>query len=230
MDSTFAINAQGAGHVADWCREAGKGLVYVSTDHVFGQAVKLERAQPWRETDIPEPVSVYAKSKRAGELETLEKCPGGHVVRTCGLYGLQPTLGKGNFVQTMLRLASQRPLLRVVDDQWCTPSSAKDVAQAIIALIDSPHFTARGESPPSDRIWHITNTGSTTWANLAREIFRLKGLATQVESITTAQFNAPAARPPYSVLDTSRFTTHIAPLRNWRMALADYLGELSAEN
>lgn len=224
-ENTFAINATGAGHIGRWCAANRARLVYISTDHVFGQTIDRAHARPWRETDQPQPVSVYARSKLAGEQATLEACPHSIVVRTCGLYGQRPAKGKGNFVQTMLRLAQQRPVLKVVDDQWCTPSSAQDVAQAIRSLLVDPD-AFNPTTNLTSCIWHITNTGSTTWAQLAREIFSLQGLTTEVIPITTAEFNAPAHRPGYSVLDTSRFTQSYGELPGWKEALATYLQRL----
>jgi dTDP-4-dehydrorhamnose reductase len=114
----------------------------------------------------------------------------------------------------MLRLGRERPLLRVVDDQWCTPSYVADVAQAVLFLVQTAEFG----------IYHVVNHGQTTWYAFAREIFRQAGIDVAVEPITTEQYGAPAVRPRYSVLDTSKYEALGGPrLRPWQDALAEYL-------
>jgi dTDP-4-dehydrorhamnose reductase len=211
-ETAFRVNAGGARHVAQWCAGAGAALVHVSTDYVFG--LDATRATPYRETDLPGPQGAYAISKLAGEQFVRAECPRHYIVRTCGLYGAAATRSKGNFVQTMLRLGRERPELRVVDDQCCTPSFTGDVAAGIARLIETGAFGT----------WHLTNSGSMTWCEFAREVFRLAGISTPVVPITSAEFGAKARRPTYSVLDCEKFTAATEMrLRPWQEAVGEYL-------
>jgi dTDP-4-dehydrorhamnose reductase len=213
--SAYELNAIGPRNLAIACRDRNVVLIHVSTDYVFG--LDAERRTPYVETDCPGPLSAYAVSKLAGEQFVLANCPRSFVVRTCGLYGHAVSAGKGNFVKTMLRLGGERSEVAVVDDQWCTPSSARDVAAAIVALTASEQFG----------LFHVTNGGSTTWARLATEVFSTAGLTTRVRQITSAEFNSPARRPAYSVLDCHKLaaaTGHSPP--PWQEAVATYVREL----
>ena len=212
-EAAFAVNAWAVRHLTQVCRELGCLLVHISTDYVFG--LDADRHVPWTEADAPGPVSVYGLSKLAGEYLVRSSCPQHLVIRTCGLYGLWGTGGKGkNFVETMLRLAREGQPLRVVADQRCAPSFTADVAQAIAALIER---RAVG-------LYHVTNEGACSWFEFAREIFHLAGLNPELVAITSQQRGAPARRPTYSVLALDRFQalTGWRP-RPWQQALAAYL-------
>lgn len=208
----WSVNATGVGLVVDACRELGCPLVQISTDYVFGR--DAARRTPYREEDEPGPVSVYAESKLAGELRAAEY-ERHTIVRTCGLYGqLGGPSGPGNFVATMLRLGRQGKPLRVVDDQHCTPSYTRHVARAVLYLLERQAFG----------IYHVVNRGSTTWYDFAAVIFRLAGIEVAMERITTDQYGAPAARPAYSVLDTSKYHALGGPIMpTWQEALTAYL-------
>lgn len=206
------VNAQGVAYVAEACRRLDCPLVQVSTDYVFqGDA---GRTVPYRETDEPGPRGVYALTKLEGE-RCAAAWPKHFVVRTCGLYGRPGPRSAGNFVETMLRLASQGRRLRVVDDQHCTPSYVPQVARAILFLVQT---TAYGT-------YHVVNTGQATWYHMAAEVFRQSGLSVEMEAITTAQYGAPSPRPAFSVLDTTKY--HALPgaptMSSWQDALAEYL-------
>src|SRR5205807_481621 len=136
--------------------------------------------------DPPGPLSVYGLSKLAGEYFVRSLCPRHFVIRTCGLYGLSGSGGKGtNFVETMLRLAQEGKPIRVVADQVCTPSYTVDVAAAAIRLIESGHFG----------LYHVTNAGSCSWREFAQAIFDLSALKVKLSPITSRDFGAPARRP-----------------------------------
>ena len=207
-----AVNADGVAHLVEACRDTDAVLVQVSTDYVFGGDVA--RRAPYRETDEPGPQGVYARSKLEGEQHAIrwEK----HiVVRTCGLYGAPGPRSAGNFVETMLRLAGQGRQLRVVCDQHCTPSYVRHVARAIAFLLSTDRYG----------IYHVVNTGATTWYEFAVEIFRNVGQNVVVEPITASEYGARAPRPSYSVLDTAKY--HGLPGRPgmpaWQDALREYL-------
>ena len=211
----FRVNAEGPLTLARACAAADVTLVHVSTDYVFGGQAARE---PLSEDALPAPLSVYGASKLAGE-HLIRGTDARHlIVRTCGLYGSRGSAAKGgNFVRTMLRLARERPEVRVVNDQHCTPSYALDVAETIVDLL---HADARGT-------YHVVNDGACTWFEFAREIFAAAGLEPSLTPITTADFPTPAKRPPYSVLATERtVAARGRPLRSWQMAVQAYLAEI----
>jgi dTDP-4-dehydrorhamnose reductase len=208
-DLCFRTNADGVRFLVEAATENHCPLVHISTDYVFG--ADATRTRPYVESDTPGPMSVYARSKLAGE-EHARNYDKHLIVRTCGLYGESPR--GNNFVHTMLRLACQRGPLRVVDDQHCTPSYVVHVARATRYLMTTG---ACGT-------FHIVNGGSTTWYDFAKEIFRLRGLDVDLEKISSAMYAAPAPRPHYSVLDTGKYEALGGPpLPHWQEALAEYL-------
>ncbi|MBY0461020.1 MAG: dTDP-4-dehydrorhamnose reductase [Gemmataceae bacterium] len=211
----FAVNAVGVELLARACAGVGAKLVHFSTDYVFG--ADATRATPLAETDPPGPVSVYGASKLRGEQAALAASPAHLAIRTCGLYGVWGSGGKGgNFVETMLRVASQGKPLRVVHDQRCTPSYTADVADATVCLLE------KGASG----LFHVTNGGACSWYELASEIFRQSGVTADLTPITSAEFGAKARRPLYSVLSTRKLTDFGTPApRPWAEALAAYLAE-----
>jgi dTDP-4-dehydrorhamnose reductase len=213
----FAVNAFGALNLARACFRARARLVHFSTDYVFG--LDAMRTEPWRETDQPGPINVYGASKLVGEQFIQAYQPDHLIVRTCGLYGRAGSRGKGgNFVETMLRLARSNQTVRVVDDQICTPSSAKDVARATVQLVQAG---ATG-------LFHVTNSGSCTWFEFAREIFRLAPVAAQCVPISSQEYPGSARRPAYSVLCNDRLhAAGVDPCPTWQNALGRYLEERS---
>lgn len=214
-EQAYRVNALGPRHLAAWCDANDVVLVHTSTDYVFGG--NHDGPRPWSETDAPLPQSAYAVSKLAGEHFVRSGCPRHLVVRTCGLYGGQPGRGSGNFVETMLRLGRERGAVRVVEDQRCCPSSAGDVAEALLEL-------ARTEAWG---LYHATNAGEMTWYEFARAIFEECGMEVDVQPITTAEFGAAAHRPAYSVLDCAKLATVIGrSLPPWRDALGTYLARV----
>lgn len=209
------VNMKGPLFLAHLCKQLNLVLVHFSTDHVFGD--DSSRATPYRETDPPGPVSAYGMHKALGEYVVQSHCPRHLVIRTCGLYGVWGSGGKGgNFVETMLRKASQGEPLRVVADQVCTPSYTVDVAQATIALLQTGKYG----------LFHITNSGSCSWYEFAQAIFELSGVKANLAPITSAEYGAAARRPAYSVLSNEAYERLGLPkLRHWREALAAYLQE-----
>lgn len=217
FEAAMAVNAWGPRNLALACAQRRLRLVHISTDYVFGLESGVNT--PRRESDLPGPQGVYAASKLLGEYFVRSLCPQHFVIRTCGLYGQAATKAKGNFVLTMLRLAKEKPQLKVVADQRCVPSYTRDVAEAIAALVQTDAYG----------LYHATNSGESSWFEVAREAVRLAGLTTPILPITTAEFGAPAARPEYSVLDCSKITGVTGlPLRPWKDALAAYLHEIGA--
>jgi len=214
-DAAFAVNAWGVRQLARICRELDCALVHFSSDYVFG--LDARRSTPYRVSDAPGPLSVYAMSKLAGEYSVRAECPKHFVIRTCGLYGVWGSGGKGgNFVETMLRIAGQGKPLRVVNDQHCTPSYTADVAVATANLIATGKYG----------LYHVTNAGATTWYELAKAAFEVAGVKADLTPIPTSDYPTPARRPLYSVLALDALAEAGVPTpRPWRDAVAAYLRE-----
>jgi dTDP-4-dehydrorhamnose reductase len=209
--TAFAVNAIAPRHLARACTAIGARLLHVSTDYVFDGA----KGAPYVETDRPNPLNVYAISKLAGEHAVLSEGGDHQVVRSSGLYGLWPCRAKGgNFIDTMFRLARERPTVTVVDDEVCTPTWTRDLAAQIRLLAL--------EGPPG--LFHATAQGSCSWYAFARVIFEVAGFTTPLEPTTVAAFPSPVRRPTYSVLDNAALrAAGLDRMRDWRAALVDYL-------
>ena len=205
------INALAAQQLALLCREADIALMYFSTDYVFDGA----RSTPYTEADLPNPISAYGTTKLAGELLIRSAWHKHYILRPCGLYGTAGAMGKGgNFVNTMLRLAREGKPVRVIHDQVCTPTFTQDLAAQIAVLIETNQYGT----------YHTTNDGGCSWYEFTLEIFRLAGLAPEVTPITSDEFNAPARRPAYSVLENRALRQlGIDHMRDWHEALAEYI-------
>ena len=212
-DAAMLTNRRGPGLLADYCREHDIKLVHVGTDYVYDGRTGN---RPWTEEDEPLPISTYASSKFAGEQLVRAHCPRHFVVRTCGLYGRNAMHGKGNFVETMLRLGRERPELKVVGDQRCTPTATANLASAILDLVKTDAYG----------LYHATNSGSCSWFEFASEIMRQSSLKAKVIPITTAEYGARARRPQYSVLNCSKLERVLGwNMPTWQEALATYLVE-----
>jgi dTDP-4-dehydrorhamnose reductase len=217
-DIAWAGNCAGPGHLAAACRAAGIPLIHISTDYVFDGS----KQGPYREDDPVNPLGVYGHSKEAGDRAVREALPEHVILRTAWVYSAHGH----NFVKTMLRVAAERPVLRVVADQIGSPTSAGDIAGAIAAIV---RRVAAGD--PRWGTYHFAGGGAVTWHGFAEAIFELaalwRGAAPKVEAITTADYPTPARRPANSVLDCRHIgeAFGIAP-RPWREALAEVIGEL----
>ncbi len=187
----FAVNRDGAANVAEAATAIGATLIHMSTDYVFDGA----SSEPYTESDPIVPLGVYGRSKADGEAAVLRIAPTAVVLRTAWVYGLEGA----NFVKTMLRLGTEREVVRVVDDQRGSPSFADDLADAILTL------AARISVSPRSRIYHLAGQGVATWHEFAREIFAEaaeQGLRTpRLDAISTREYPTPAKRPANSVLD-----------------------------
>lgn len=213
--AAIAVNTRGVRDLARICRDVDATLVHFSTDYVFG--LDFHRTKPFETSDAPGPISIYGMSKLLGEYAVQAECPKHFVIRTCGLYGVWGSGGKGrNFVETMLTLGGQGRPLRVVADQHCTPSYTVDVADCAVQLISTNEFG----------LYHVTNSGATTWHDVARAAFELSGMSADLTPIATAEYPTPARRPTYSVLSLGKLQTIGVPTpRPWRDAIAAYLDE-----
>lgn len=209
-DTAWRVNAIGSWWVARACALGDAAMVYVSSDYVFdGRA-----GRAYTEFDATNPLSVYGRSKEAGEQLVRRTLSRHYIVRTSWVHG---TRGN-NFVRTMLRLARERRSVSVVNDQTGSPTFTFDLAPAIRRLaVTGRHGT-----------YHLTNSGQCTWFDLAQAVFEEAGLEVDLRPTDTATFGAPAPRPAYSVLDnlTARLTG-IPPLPPWRDSLRRLVTEIS---
>ncbi len=194
-DAAFAVNADGADNLAMACRSAGASLVHFSTDYVFDGAAQ----RPYVEADAATPQSVYGASKLAGERAVLDSGVDHLILRLSWVYGNDG----GNFYKTMLRLAAERPALRVVADQWGIPNYTADLADAVAIAITRP----RVELARLSGLYHLSASGTTNWCEFARAIIEGAGMAAHVsvEAISTSEYPTAAKRPAFSALDGSRF-------------------------
>ncbi len=219
-ERAFAINAEGAGALARAARAEGARFVQISTDYVFDGT--LDR--PYREDDPVNPLGVYGRSKRAGEQTVRDEDPGAVVVRTAWVYS---PFGR-NFLKTMIDLARDRDSLSVVDDQSGNPSSALDLADGLIAILQ------RWRERPGlglGQTYHLAGTGSTTWCRFAAAILegssRLGGPTAEVRPIATKDWPTKAPRPANSRLDCSKFAGdfgYSAP--EWTLSAAETVRRL----
>ena len=207
----FQVNTYAVRNLAICCQALSCLLVHMSTDYVFDGGQR----EPYSENDLPNPINAYGVSKLAGEYFVRHLCRRHIIVRSSGLYGVAGASGKGgNFVETMIRLASEGKPIKVVNDQVLTPTFTADLAEKIKELIKA---NAQG-------LFHITNTGQCSWYEFAVNIFDLTGLNPELSATTTKEFGAKADRPPYSVLTHRRLIDHgFEDLRPWVDALTDYL-------
>jgi dTDP-4-dehydrorhamnose reductase len=211
--STFAVNAIGALNVARAAADAGSGVVFYSTDYVFG-GEERERDHPYEERDNPEPLSVYGTSKVAGEQLVMQANARHLVVRSAGLYGTATSRKGWTFPELMLNKARTDGFVRVVTDQVLSPTFTADLAEKTKELIE---HQATG-------LFHLTNDGECSWFEFARGAFDLAGVEAKMEPIDSGQLGQRARRPSYSALTTTRLAeVRLKPLRPWKEALEDYL-------
>lgn len=205
FDAAMAVNALGPRNLAIACERIGARLIHVSTDYVFSG----EADRPYTECDVPCPRSAYGVTKLLGEQYVRDFCTRYMIVRTAWLYGYRG----GNFVQTILRLAQEKPFVTVVHDQRGTPTLANDLAHHLLKLADSQAYG----------IYHCTGAGECTWYEFAREIIRLAGIQGEIRPCTTEEYPTPARRPAYSVLDHAMLRLTVGDeMRPWQEALASY--------
>lgn len=217
----YAVNEAGVRNVARAAAAAGALLVHYSTDYVYPAALPAEAAAEGEHRlynaqrqfiGYPEdwppgpPANAYGASKLAGERALAQEMREYYLIRTAWLYGP----GGRNFVDTMLRLGVQQEVVRVVNDQHGSPTYVRDLAEATWRLLDE-------EYDPD--IYHLVNSGVTTWYELAAEIFQQAHLSAKLEPVSTREHSRPAVRPAWSVLQNTRGPA----VRDWRRALYNYL-------
>ena len=215
--AAFAANAIGAKNVAEWAKKSGAAVAYISTDYVFDGS----KNSPYVESDAASPLNAYGITKLAGEHYTAATCPKHFVLRVSAIYGLRPCRAKGglNFVELMLKLSRERDKLRVVDDEFVTPTPTVQIAQQLVALSRSKEYG----------LYHGTAEGSCSWYEFARKIFSATGTTVRLEKADPGEFPAKVQRPKYSVLENRALkAAQINVFTDWRQGLADYLHSRAA--
>lgn len=210
VDKAYLINAVGSANVAISCHKIGARLIAISTDYVFDG----ESSVPYNEYDKPNPVTIYGKSKFAGEEAVRIHCPNHIIARLSWLYGS----GGPSFVHTMIKLADgSRDMLMVVNDQIGNPTSTNAVVEAINKLILNDSICGT---------FHLNCEGETSWYNFAKKIFELKGINQKVIPCSTDEYPRPAKRPKNSSLDKMNLRLHgIHKMPHWEDALKSFLQE-----
>jgi dTDP-4-dehydrorhamnose reductase len=196
----YRVNALGPRNLAQLCHARGCDLLHVSTNYVFDGVSE----RPYEPFDTPSPISVYGRTKLAGEEYVRQLTNRWYVVRSAGVYG------RGHkFVRTKLRLGVERDALKVKDDEFISPTYAVDLAQGIAGVIETGHYG----------LYHLTSAGSCSWYEFAKAIFELTSIEVEVNPVPASEYPLPAARPANGVLSA----LGSPQLRPWREALEDYL-------
>jgi dTDP-4-dehydrorhamnose reductase len=208
----FAVNGFGAKNLAIVAKEIGAKLMHVSTDYVFDG----EKRTPYEETDAPRPLNVYGNSKLSGEYFVRSTVPEHFVLRTSAIYGKSPCRAKGglNFIELMLKLARERGEVKVVDDEFVSPTPTPEIARQMVALSRSNSYG----------LYHATAEGSCSWHAFAKEIFALTNTKVNLLVAGPNEFPAKVARPKYSVLENSALKRHgLNVFKPWQDGLRDYI-------
>lgn len=212
-DQAYLVNGIGTRNIAAVADKVGARVCYISTDYVFDGTNTI----PYKEYDQTNPLSVYGKSKRDGEQFVQALCSKYYIVRTSWMFGLHGN----NFVKTMLELSNDNQSIRVVDDQYGSPTYTLDLSYFVLELIASEKYG----------IYHATNSGHCSRYEFATAIFEEYGKLPRLESCATSDLPGIAPRPRYSVLDnTSIRINGFNQLRHWREALSDFIKELKVKS
>lgn len=206
-DLAFAVNRDGAVHVANAARSTGARLLFLSSDYVFDGTSTI----PYETSHPRNPRSVYGRTKAEAEVRLLEILPECCILRTSWLFGV----GGKCFPDTILKLAATRPALDVVNDQRGSPTYTVDLARTIVALCGK---NASG-------VVHASNAGDCTWFEFAREIVHSAGLSNDVRPVSSEIMARPAPRPAYSVLSATSLRNYGIEMPEWKDALRRYLEE-----
>ena len=214
-EKAHLINVIGPENLAKVCKEYNTILLHISTDFIFDGT----STQPYLETDIPNPKSVYGQTKLDGELAVQKNWEKHFIIRTSWVY----SQFANNFMKTMLRLASERDSLSVVNDQIGTPTYAVDLAEVLMNIIQS----SITNKPSPFGIYNFSNEGVCSWYDFASAIFHQKGISIDLQPIPTSAYPTPAKRPSYSVLDKSKIkNTFNLKINDWKTSLNSCLNQL----
>lgn len=207
IEKATAINVVGSKNLAEVCKDREIVLIHVSTDFVFDGS----KSTPYTERDQPNPTGVYGQTKLEGERAIQSIFDQYYIVRTSWVYS---QFG-ANFMKTMLRLASERESLSVVNDQIGTPTNAVDLAEALVKIIQ---YNAKGIT--NYGIYNYSNEGLCSWFDFAKKIFEVNNITIDLNPIPSSSYPTPAQRPAYSVLDKTKIMKHFdIRINNWEESL-----------
>lgn len=207
------INKIAPREIAKYCKDSGCRLIHISTDYVFDGNFN----KPINEEDLPNPKSVYGQTKLDGEKAVQGLLDDAYIIRTSWVY----SVFGNNFVKTMIRLGNERDEINVVSDQFGTPTWARDLADAILQIINQ--ITNSNDQPG---IYHYSNEGNISWYDFAGEIMKLAKLSCEVNAIGTLEYPTKAERPKYSVLNKSKIKNILNKnIAQWEDSLRQYLNE-----
>ena len=224
IEKAFLINRDGVRNISKIATEKQAKLIHISTDYVFNGEKNMHLS--YTEDEKTEPINIYGESKLAGEKEIKETFKKYFIIRTAWLYGR----GGKNFVSTMLKLFKEKEEIKVVSDQWGSPTYTVDLAEVILKIINN--------DSDSFGIYHFTNEGVTNWYEFAREIYRKSkklgiidsNKEVEIRGIETKEYPTPAQRPKYSLLSKEKIKRELSlDIRNWEDALTDFLSFLSLQ-
>jgi dTDP-4-dehydrorhamnose reductase len=219
-EPAFALNAIGPGVIAEEARRLGALMVHYSTDYVYDGG----KQGAWVETDPPNPLNVYGRSKLAGD-EAIAAVGGDYVIlRTSWVYGARGS----NFLLTMLRLAKERPELRIVDDQTGSPTTSECIAQATAHILAQVLAPGSGGLAGRSGVYHLTSAGATTWFGFARQFLTKQAVSPKLSPISTSEYPVAARRPANSVLSCEKVADAFGVrMPSWEHALDLVLETLS---
>jgi len=208
----FRLNAEVPGNLAGICQKFNTKLIHISTDYVFDG----KNYRPYKEDDVPNPLSVYAKSKFEGENRILE-FNNSIIIRTSWLYASSGN----NFIKTILKLCREKNELRVVYDQIGSPTYAVDLANAILKIVNSAITNEKSFIPG---IYHYSNEGVCSWFDLAIEIFKIANINCKVYPIESKEYPLPAKRPLYCIMNKEKIkSTYKLEIPHWKDSLETFL-------
>ena len=208
-EKAYLINVVGAKNLAAACNQYNATLLHISTDFVFDGSKK----SPYTEIDLPNPAGVYGQTKLEGEKAVQEICAKHYIIRTSWVYS---QFGN-NFLKTMLRLASEKDSLSVVNDQIGTPTNAVDLAAVLIKIIQN---SIQYPTKNNYGIYNFSNEGYCSWYDFAKKIFEFNNSKINLQPIATFGYPTPAKRPIYSVLDKSKIkNTFNLQIKTWQESL-----------
>jgi len=217
QDKAMLINGTATGNLAMVSRETGALLIHVSTDYVFDG----KNYRPYRENDIPNPLSVYARSKYQGETEIMSKASKALIIRTSWLYS---SFGH-NFVKTIMKYGKERGKLNVVFDQIGAPTYAADLARAILDIIP------KTLDKPGVSVYHYANEGVASWYDFAKAIIELSGISCEINPIETKDYPLPAQRPFYSVFAKEKIRNELGiKIPYWKDSLEQCIVKINETN
>jgi len=210
------VNSLGVQNLVNALEKVNGKLVHISTDYVFDGS----NSKPYKESDHVNPLGVYGKTKRDGELFVINSTIDSIVIRTSWLYS---SFGN-NFVKTMYKLGNEKNSLNVISDQIGTPTYARDLAKVcldIISTVDSEKISKKG------KVYHYSNEGAASWYDFACSVMELSGSKCKVKAIQTIDYSTTAKRPHYSVLNKTKIKDHFkVDIPYWQESLKDCINKL----